>query len=212
MDFLNKAELYRRVELIRKSAPKGRFDPYALARSLDIEIEVYAFDSERLAGVLLRGKHKSKIILSANRSAEGRRFAASHELIHYFLHDGENFLCTGDDAVFAIEWQANEGAAELLMPYKEFIPFYKNICLSFFTNRDRALRRMAEHFGVSTGMISTRLQSLSPEIAQYERGVPLDKIVPTSARRCTASYYGGAPAAAFAAGAKSQIRCIDVFD
>ena len=54
MNFLNKAELYRRIEPIRQSAPKGRFDPYALARTLGIEIEVYAFDSARLAGVLLR--------------------------------------------------------------------------------------------------------------------------------------------------------------
>ena len=51
MNFLNKAELYRKIELIRQSAPAGRFDPYALARTLGIEIEVYAFDSARLAGV-----------------------------------------------------------------------------------------------------------------------------------------------------------------
>ena len=186
MNFLNKAELYRRIEPIRQSAPKGRFDPYALARTLGIEIEVYAFDSARLAGVLLRGKHKSKIILSANRPPEGRRF-----------------LCTGDDAVSAIEWQANEGAAELLMSYNEFIPFYENIRSLFFTDRERALRRAAEHFGVSAGMISTRLQSLSPEIAQYEHGVPLDKIVPTSARRAGANFAGGAMRGA---------GCIDVFE
>lgn len=99
MNFLNKAELYRKIELIRQSAPAGRFDPYALARTLGIEIEVYAFDSARLAGVLMRGEHKSLIVLSANRPPEGRRFAASHELVHYFLHEGDNFLCTGDDEV-----------------------------------------------------------------------------------------------------------------
>ena len=229
MNFLNKAELYRKVELIRQSAPAGRFDPYTLAKSLGIEIEVYAFDSDRLAGVLMRGKHKSLIVLSANRPPEGRRFAASHELVHYFLHDGENFFCAGDDAVSAIEWQANEGAAELLMPYKEFIPLYENIRSLFFTDRERALRRAAERFGVSAGMINTRLQSLSPEIDQYERGTPLEQIVPTSARRaaafradgtssCAASGARGlsAPqsAAAFAsAGTKHHnYSCIDVFE
>lgn len=216
MNFLNKAELYRKVELIRQSAPAGRFDPYTLAASLGIEIEVYAFDSDRLAGVLMRGKHKSLIVLSANRPPEGRRFAASHELVHYFLHDGEQFLCAGDDAVSAIEWQANEGAAELLMPYKEFIPFYENIRSLFFTDRNRALRRAAEHFGVSAGMISTRLQSLSPEIAQYERGVPLDRIVPTSARRAAAFFADGTPACPPPAAAFGTTRrapsCIDVFE
>ena len=52
-------------------------------------------------------------------------------------------------------------------------------------------------------MISTRLQSLSPEIAQYEHGVPLDKIVPTSARRAGANFAGGAMRGA---------GCIDVFE
>ena len=89
------------------------------------------------------------------------------------------------------------------MPYKEFIPFYENIRSLFFTDRERALRRAAEHFGVSAGMISTRLQSLSPEIAQYEHGVPLDKIVPTSARRAGAKFAGGAMRGA---------GCIDVFE
>ncbi len=212
MNFLNKAELYRKIELIRQSAPAGRFDPYALARTLGIEIEVYAFDSARLAGVLMRGEHKSLIVLSANRPPEGRRFAASHELVHYFLHEGDNFLCTGDDEVSAIEWQANEGAAELLMPYKEFILFYENIRSLFFTDRERALRRAAEHFDVSAGMINTRLQSLSPEIAQYERGTPLDKIVPTSARRAAAFRPDGSASAASAADAMHRFRCIDVFE
>ena len=89
------------------------------------------------------------------------------------------------------------------MPYKEFIPFYENIRSLFFTDRERALRRAAEHFGVSAGMISTRLQSLSPEIAQYEHGVPLDEIVPTSARRAGANFAGGAMRGA---------GCIDVFE
>lgn len=160
----------------------------------------------------MRGEHKSLIVLSANRPPEGRRFAASHELVHYFLHEGDNFLCTGDDEVSAIEWQANEGAAELLMPYKEFIPFYENIRSLFFTDRERALRRAAEHFDVSAGMINTRLQSLSPEIAQYERGTPLDKIVPTSARRAAAFRPDGSASAASAADAMHRFRCIDVFE
>lgn len=205
MKFLNKAELYRKIELIRQSAPKGRFDPYALAQSLGIDIEVYQFDSSRLAGMLLRGEHKSLIILSANRPPEGRRFAASHELVHYFLHKGDRFICTGDDELSAIEWQANEGAAELLMPYKEFIPFYQNKCSLFLCNRERALRLAAEEFGVSAGMIATRIASLSSEIAQYKSGIPLDKIVPTAARRTAAPAQRPSPY-------KRSPSCIDIFE
>lgn len=197
MNFLNKSELYQRVELIRESAPEGRFNPYALAKSLGIEVEVYEFDSKRFSGMLLRGKHSSKIVLSANRGKAGRRFAAAHELVHYFLHEGENFLCTDENAATAIEWQANEGAAQLLMPYKEFILFYENICLLFLSDEGRALRRIAEEFEVSEGMVKTRLQSLAPEIAEYEAGVPIDKIVPSAAGH-------KAP--------KTRRQSIDVFD
>lgn len=205
MNFFNKAELYRQIELIRQSAPKGRFDPYAFAQSLGIDIEVYQFDSNRLAGMLLRGEHKSLIILSANRPPEGRRFAASHELVHYFLHKGDQFICAGDNELSAIEWQANEGAAELLMPYKEFIPFYENKCSLFLCNRERALRLAAEKFGVSTGMIATRIESLSSEIAQYKSGVPLDKIVPTATRHTAAPARKPQPY-------KQNLSCIDIFE
>lgn len=176
MKFLSKSELYSAVEVLREEYGELSAEPFALAESLGIKIAVYRFDSRRFSGALMKGKNMSQIIINAWRSPEARRFTAAHELIHYFFHASDNFFCSEDCAVTALEWQANEGAAELLIPYKKFLPAFRNIRSLYISDSEKALRVLAKSFGATPAMVRTLIQSLSPEIAQFESGVPLSKI------------------------------------
>ena len=69
----------------------------------------------------------SQIALNQNASLPSQRFTLSHELSHYLLHQNHTqFLCDGCERS-PLEWQANEAAAELLLPYRIFLPILSNI-------------------------------------------------------------------------------------
>ncbi len=181
MKFINKASLYNEIQKIRdENGVSGPADPYDLARRHNIKISAYEFDSHRFSGALMRGKNFSEIIVNSSRCAQARRFTVAHELIHYFLHDGTSFMCLDQSNVTALEWQANEGAAELLLPYRYFLFSYRNIRSLYLSNEEKAVRALAKEFSVTPSMVRSRLESLAPEIAQLESGVPLEKIRPLS--------------------------------
>ncbi len=176
MTFLTKAELYDRMEDFRRdTGVVGPLDPVELAGRLGIKVSVYPFDSKRFSGALLRGANHSEIIISASRSPEGRRFTAAHELVHWYLHAGATFWCS-DTKPTALEWQANAGAAELLMPYRLVLPVVMNIRSLYIADRAAAVKLVAERFGVSPSAAAARLGELSPELAQYLAGAPLEMV------------------------------------
>ncbi|HNW04901.1 MAG TPA: ImmA/IrrE family metallo-endopeptidase [Oscillospiraceae bacterium] len=179
--FIDKAELYRLVDERRAALSiRGPADPYQLAERLGIAVSCYAFESRRLSGFLMRGERHSEIVLNAAGGPESRRFTVAHELIHYLLHSGGQFLCenTGvsQGAVGALEWQANQGAAELLMPYRVFLPFVKNIRSILLSDERRAFRLIAKEFSVGPSTARLRLRDLAPEFEQYCSGVPLEEL------------------------------------
>lgn len=73
-----------------------------------------------------------------------------------------------------LEWQANEAAAEFLLPYRIFLPLLKNIRSN--SNRLSGLIRISQTYGVSTQMVKNRVDSLSYELWQYQNGVPIEQI------------------------------------
>lgn len=177
MKFITKAILYGEIDRIRaENGISGPADPYAMAKHLGIPVSLYEFDSRRFSGALIRGKNMAEIIVNSSRSPEARRFTVAHELVHYFLHDGALFSCLEQSSVTALEWQANEGAAELLLPYRYFLFSYRNIRSLYLADEDRAVRALAKEFSATPTMVRTRLLSLSPEIAQLEAGVPFEKV------------------------------------
>lgn len=181
MSFMEKAELYRLIDERRAAlSVGGPADPYQLARRLGITVSCYAFESRRLSGFLMRGDYHSEIVLNAAGSPESRRFTVAHELIHYLLHGGRQFFCgnTGlsEGDTGALEWQANQGAAELLMPYRSFLPFVKNIRSILLADEGRAFRLIAKEFSVSPSTAQLRLRDLAPEFEQYCAGVPLEEL------------------------------------
>lgn len=139
---------------------------------VDLHLEEINFDN--LCGVLYRGK-STYIALNASHNDEMKNFDCMHELIHYFLHDGEKeFKCLNSNEKKVcqnsfLEWQANEGAAQALVPYKMFIPMYVELSLKY---RDDILQYkitkiLSEYFNVSEFVISNRIHNLRYEIYQY---------------------------------------------
>lgn len=92
-----------------------------IACRLGIEIIEHKFKSIMICGILYKGTHKSTIILNSLRSLKGQNFDCMHELIHYWYHENGDYLCLERNNRLNMEWQANEGAAQALMPQKLFI-------------------------------------------------------------------------------------------
>jgi len=152
----------------------------------NLKLEYLDFKTLNICGLLYKTDKTTSIALNSRRSQGGRNFDCMHELIHYWLHDNNEFYCydktinSPDSDYF--EWQANEGAAQFLMPYQIFIPEYCRLLKSLpphYTQdhvSDEIEKRLAARFNVGKQSITVRLKSLENEIKQYKNGVPLNKI------------------------------------
>jgi Zn-dependent peptidase ImmA (M78 family) len=143
----------------------------------------------KICGILYKGKNSTTIGLNARRSLFGQNFDCMHELIHYWFHDRRNFLCPtpGEDAHLSefdahLEWQANEGAAQFLMPYQSFIPNYSKWHDHYYSrlspeNAGVALvDHLAKAYLVGQKAAEYRINGLSKEISQFLDGIPIPKI------------------------------------
>lgn len=186
--YLTKKELYslvhkHKTRLGLKNSDYG-FNMIHLCRQSGILLEKLPFKTKYLRGMAVVGNESEEdiILLNCNRDIIEQNFDCSHEYMHLCIHrdkDKKIFNCM--DALYVkqdeyIEWQANEGAAELLVPYEEFLPLIK-----YFSPRDSYdIKYMKEHaaemFGVTIKVIEFRLESLKYEIHQYLRGTPINEI------------------------------------
>lgn len=160
---MTKAELYRQVDDLRQRLGGRMPKTYAGLLSLvdyaipHLRVVGHPMDSRKVAGLLLRGE-ESVILLNTSFTPVSLRFTLAHELIHFFLHPGERQLvCARQNS--PLEWQANEGAAELLVPRHSFLPTMENICSNFWQEKDR-IAAAAIRFGVSEQVIRYRIKSL----------------------------------------------------
>lgn len=178
MNYWTKQLLYENVDALisqldftNKDYP---LDSISIAKRYCVDLHLEEIKFNNLCGVLYRGT-STYIALNASHNDEMKNFDCMHELIHYFLHDGEKeFKCLNANEKKAyqnsfLEWQANEGAAQALVPYKLFVPMYVELCLKY---RDDILQYnttkiLAKHFNVSGFVISNRINSLRYEIYQY---------------------------------------------
>lgn len=184
MQYLNKQALYQKMDEIRCVIPifPKSIETYPIQlQQLFPHLHIVGHDmnSKKVSGLLLRNQSSdcnSVIILNTSRPILAQRFTLTHELVHYLLHtDINNFLCNDDDASF-LEWQANEGAAELLVPYRSFLRIFKNKRSSYLSNPTGTVEQLAHQYSVSTTVIRNRIKSLSLEIQQYLTGTALDNI------------------------------------
>lgn len=181
---MTKAELYELVESDRSRWGFDRWhggavDGIALSRRCGIDIEFMKFRTQGLRGVAFTDDNMT--FLSERLSPEQHNFYACHELFHHLNHRAlpiSSFQCF--DMAFAnstyYEWEANEGAAELLVPYKSFLEFVGQ----FPINSRRALaavqRAVANVFNVPLTTAVLRFDGLKYELRQYLCGVHVDSI------------------------------------
>ena len=91
-------------------------------------VEYHKFPSIKMGGLLYKGDELSSMALNTLRSEKGQNFDCMHELIHYWFHPPGKMICIDNNYIHqntTREWQANEGAAQALMPTKLFIKKYK---------------------------------------------------------------------------------------
>jgi Zn-dependent peptidase ImmA (M78 family) len=129
-------------------------------------------------------QERNIIMLRETLSREEKNFTCAHELIHVKFHNNlhiATFQCfdkVRPNQNSILEWQANEGAAELLVPICEFLPIIKENLPSLktwqdFENFDFGLAR---YFSTTKGVIKIRYEDLKYEIYQYLNGTPLENI------------------------------------
>lgn len=181
MDYNAKQDLYAHIDQLRSDlgiAINAPIDTLKLCeRLLDVCVVYHDFDTAGFCGAAFAGDRVQTIVLNSARSYIERNFDCGHELIHLVRHRDRNhgiFNCFNSDQNSFLEWEANEGAAQLIVPYQDFIPRFLNTFSAQPSVHTQEI--LADHYGVSLQVIHIRLDSLSYEIDQYRRGVPMDEI------------------------------------
>ena len=106
------------------------------------------------------------IIVNRTHSLNRKRYTMAHEFAHFCLHRNglESFEDTSffrkDENKTAIEYEANQFAAELLMP--------ENIIEKAINNDLLSLKQLSESFGVSLIAIKNRLIELGYKLIENE--------------------------------------------
>ena len=189
IQYLTKAKLYDMVDAkahdlgLNLRSQNYRLDSLELAMRVchNLEISFIEFETSLICGVLIKGKNSTTIGLNARRSKLGKNFDCMHELIHYWFHGDEYFLCD-HDAKSHLEWQANEGAAQFLMPYQSFIPNYSQIHDYFYENlsaenaNNAIIARLSTQYLVGETAVKYRINGLQNEIKQYLNGIQIERI------------------------------------
>jgi Zn-dependent peptidase ImmA (M78 family) len=108
---------------------------------------------------VIRIGERAIVGIAGDLGAEQRRWAVAHELGHFELHPGVNYvgLCTGEDMLFDYrasgrEQEANAFAAELLMPAELYEPRCDIAKVSW-----TPIKKLAEEFQVSLTAAALRL-------------------------------------------------------
>lgn len=145
----------------------------------EFEIIDHMFDTNGFCGAAYVGDRVDTIVLNRARSDTEQNFDCTHEVLHLTKHRTENrgiFQCFSENQKGFIEWQANEGAAQFLVPYQDFIPrFICNTPNTSLISYD-VLENLADYYHVSVPVIKIRLDSLSYEIDQYRNGITIENI------------------------------------
>lgn len=187
--FSAKKDLHLFVELLRKemNLNLGSY-PISTVKLCEatscVDVDYVNFKTKGICGTAMLGEKVDTIILNMNRSERERNFDCGHEIIH-LTHHRENqqecFQCFATPKPSQdpfVEWQANEGSAELLVPYKLLLPEVRTACgnINSFGKLESFKTSMALNFDVSMAVINYRLESLKYEIRQYFSGVPFENI------------------------------------
>lgn len=175
-----RAALYTQITRLRRvwRVSGLRFEAFCIARSLPgVKVRETRFSTPAFRGILVTAPDKSKaiIVLNSLRSEEEQTFDLTHELVHFELHPP-----TMDSQKYSqfYEWQANEGAAELLMPRATVLEDMY-VCRKEIRdpkNQRGYISARADHFGVTQALFERRLFVLRYDIRQALSGIPPEEI------------------------------------
>lgn len=196
---MTKAELYSIVERIRSSLDIKNnsypIDAFNLCSNIKrIKIQRVMFNTKELRGMLCVAKNQTEnhvILINGRKSWVEQNYHSAHEFMHIFSDTtvpGSILTCydtvrpNQDDYT---EWFANEGAAELLVPYRIFVPIFCSLYYDYLYYADKwylnyknenVKQVLAKSFGVSEVVITHRINNLAYEINQYMNGILLPNI------------------------------------
>jgi len=190
--YLTKKDLYQVITLLAElngfnfNAVNYKVNSIELAKRVchNLHLEYLDFKTTDLCGILYKSEKSTSIALNSRRSVGGRNFDCMHELMHYWLHDSEAFYCSDklepSPTSDYFEWQANEGAAQFLMPYQVFIPTYcrlKDSLSATCSETDKEIaNRLCRRFNVGKKSIEIRIKGLEYEIDQFKNGIRIDEL------------------------------------
>jgi Zn-dependent peptidase ImmA (M78 family)/transcriptional regulator with XRE-family HTH domain len=156
---LPSTSLSRRANSIiaKHSLHKLPVNVYQIAQNLGITVSFEEFPSEfymKLKGFCYKDDDTSLIGINRSHPTVLQRFTIAHELHHYLYDfDANRYLCGPENQDKALEWNAENFAAELLMPQK----YVQNLVHTPLNIRYLTITLVAKHFGVSYEAAAIRL-------------------------------------------------------
>jgi Zn-dependent peptidase ImmA (M78 family) len=186
-----KRELYSFIGSLRERIPIDLV-PLSDIRPVCSEVFDIAIVERDIATKGLRGMAfpgtTPLIILDSKRSLPEQNFDCAHELVHITKHSSlktssRKFSCYEEilpQQIPFLEWEANEGAAELLMPYRTIIPDFfgflrANKCMKGLA-LPMAYQYLALKYKVTTSAVVYRLDNLKYEMHQFYHGKHVNEI------------------------------------
>lgn len=177
----NKASLYDKVALIRVAlnlSPEDNKFFYEIIQDSHIALIEKTYFKD-IYGYLDKTPGAKPVIL-INEKIQTPNFVLSHELMHLLLTlNSQPFSCSLKESFLSSkysyeEWRANEGSAELLIPYSSFLPDY-----DFFSKKyspQKCIDVLAQKYCVPKNAIKYRILNLENEYLQYSQGIDIEDI------------------------------------
>jgi Zn-dependent peptidase ImmA (M78 family) len=97
-----------------------------LATKYNLQLEGIKDFSDKTSGATVTVNDTPTIAFNKNHRWYRRRFTIAHEIGHYIMKTGHNSIASAINSTDPVESEANEFAAELLMPLQQFKKDCKN--------------------------------------------------------------------------------------
>jgi len=202
-NFMTKQDVYCAADIIRielEKPNKKSINPFSIIFKYPetLKLQYHSFDSDKIGGFIIKNNPNvshSLITLNDTRAPESIKFNCCHELVHFFTHPCDSYTCASFvKDLDPFEYQANEGAAELLAPYRDAVPFIAEQwelarIISEKEPRWGALPyafiilRVSQRYDVSEWIAEYRISSLTYEAYQYINGKDIDHLDIISKRK-----------------------------
>lgn len=180
---VSRSELYRVADNMRAemfiTGSESLGDLIAAAHgSYGTIVRMEDFHSPRLCGITEPGD-PDVILLNRFKPEPVNRFALAHELVHARLHRDMPHVFMPEDPLGSqdpvLEREADEGAAELLLPWREYLPIMRDFRHALGNNfYDMFCRRVCPSRRVSRSVACIRVRELWHPFEVYLKTGSLD--------------------------------------